>query len=85
MDRLGLRPVSPYERTMECIRIIAEAQEVLVEVALPDLLDRGMPPWDTAAVRLQLELELDQILTAIQLLASWERFKQAVHDLEAGK
>lgn len=74
--------MSPYERVVECLRIINEAQEVLVEVALPDLLDEGMPPWDTAALRLQLELELDQVLNAIQLVASWKRFKDAIHDME---
>lgn len=73
--------MTPYERVNECIRIVAEAQEVLVEVALPDLLDMGMPPWDTAAVRLQLELQLDQTLNAILLLSSWSRYKNAIHDL----
>lgn len=74
--------MSPHERVVECLRIINEAQEVLVEVALPDLLDMGMPPWDLAALRLQLELQLDQTLNAIQLAASWKRFKDAVHDME---
>lgn len=74
--------MTPHERVTECIRIIAEAQEVLVEVALPDLLDQGMPPWDTAAVRLQLELQLDQTLNALLLMSSWQKFKKAVHDLE---
>ena len=73
--------MSPYERVAECNRIIAEAQEVLCEVALPDLLDQGMPPWDTAAIRLQLELALDQTLTALLLLSSWNRYKREIHDM----
>lgn len=73
--------MTPHERVTECIRIIAEAQEVLCEVALPDLLDLGMPPWDDAAVRLQLELQLDQTLTAILLLSSWGRYKKAIYDM----
>lgn len=73
--------MTPHERTNECIRIIAEAQEVLCEVALPDLLDMGMPPWDTAAIRLQLELQLDQTLTALLLLSSWNKYKKAIYDM----
>lgn len=73
--------MTPYERTSECLRIIAEAQEVLCEVALPDLLDMGMPPWDTAAIGLQLDLQLDQTLTAILLLHSWGRYKRAIYDM----
>lgn len=73
--------MTPYERVTECVRIIAEAQDVLVEVALPDLLDEGMPPWDVAAVRLQLELQLDQTLNAILLLSSWGRYKKAILDM----
>lgn len=77
--------MTPCERVMEVVRIIAEAQEVLVEVALPDLLDTGMPPWDMAALRLQLELELDQVLNCIQLAASWKRFQDAIHEMEVGE
>lgn len=73
--------MTPYERTMECIRIIAEAQDVLCEVALPDLLDQGMPPWDSAAIRLQLELQLDQTLTALLLLSSWHRYKREIREM----
>lgn len=73
--------MTPHERVNECLRIVAEAQEVLCEVALPDLLDMGMPPWDVAAVRLQLELQLDQTLTAILLLSSWGRYKKAILDM----
>ncbi|HKZ21023.1 MAG TPA: hypothetical protein VJQ57_13055 [Acidimicrobiia bacterium] len=73
--------MNEFERVNECIRIIAEAQEVLCEVALPDLLDIGMPPWDHAAIRLQLELQLDQTLTALLLLSSWERYKREIYDM----
>lgn len=73
--------MTPYERVAECNRIIAETQDVLCEVALPDLLDTGMPPWDTAAIRLQLELQLDQTLTALLLLSSWNRYKREISDM----